>query len=363
MSVRKEPSGRWRAVVKSGRQYVTGRTFDTKAAALAWEQRQRSALDGVIDARAGRQSLRAAIEEWLDWRRGQVAESTWKLDVSTMKALPSNLLERQVASIRAIDCERVINGGGGSAGTRERRRISLAAFFTWCVREGLLASSPVVGVRVSRSVSPAREMNPWTWGELEVTWAAMREHSERLSDVVLVLGWTGLRWGEARAMRVSDVQRFGGNALMVRSSHSEGMKEKTTKSNGSRRVPIADRIWPIVSGWCEGRSPGEHLFVTEQLKQLHKSNLRRAVHWAEHARGRRIHDLRHTAATEWLRSGIDLRTVQAWLGHASITTTQVYLHYLGSHADRAAIDLVNTRGTFGARDSLQASNESRQVAS
>lgn len=317
---------------------------------MAWEQRQRAGLDGLTEARAGRQLVRAAVDEWLAWRRERVAESTWRRDCSVMKGLPADLLDRQVSSVRTIDVERLVSAGGGTAGTRERRKITLSAFFSWCVREGLLATSPAAGVRVSRSVAPPRGMRLWTWDALEDTAEQMRGHSERLADVVVVLGWTGLRWGEARSLRVADVQRVGGHGLIVRSAHSEGMSEKTTKGGRSRRVPGADRVWPMVLGWCDGRSPEDHLFVTDRGAQLHKSNSRRSVKWSKHARGHSIHDLRHTAATVWLRSGVDVRTVQAWLGHASLSTTQVYVHYLGTHADRAAIDLVNRRGTPEAHD-------------
>lgn len=350
MAVRREAGGRWRAVVKSGRQYAAGRTFDTKSAAVAWEQRQRASLDGLTETRAGRQSMRAAAEEWLEWRWGRVAESTWYRDRSIMVRLPASLLDRQVSSVRTIDVERVVARGGGAAATRERRKITLSAFFTWCVREGLIPFSPAAAVRVSRSDAPPRDMHPWTWEHLEDTTGRMRQYSARLADVVLVLGWTGLRWGEARALRVADVQRIGGQALIVGSSHSEGMKEKTTKGGRARRVPVADHVWSIVLGWCEGRSPEDYLLMTERGAQLHKSNLRRGVRWDQLARGHSIHDLRHTAATEWLRSGVDVRTVQAWLGHASLSTTQVYVHYLGTHADRAGIDLVNLRGTPGAQE-------------
>jgi len=63
--------------------------------------------------------------------------------------------------------------------------------------------------------------------------------------------------------------------------------------------------------------------------------------------GRRIHDLRHTAACLWLAKGVDPVTVQAWLGHASIATTNIYLHYLGSSADRAGLDRLNAPGGAG----------------
>ncbi|HVK46048.1 MAG TPA: tyrosine-type recombinase/integrase [Micropruina sp.] len=68
------------------------------------------------------------------------------------------------------------------------------------------------------------------------------------------------------------------------------------------------------------------------------------------APGRRIHDLRHTAACLWLSKGVDPVTVQAWLGHASIATTNIYLHHLGSSADRAGLDRLNALGGAGVRE-------------
>jgi integrase len=72
------------------------------------------------------------------------------------------------------------------------------------------------------------------------------------------------------------------------------------------------------------------------------------------ANGRRIHDLRHTAACLWLARGVDPVTVQAWMGHASIATTNLYLHHLGTAADRAGLDRLNRRGhTGGTRSVLE----------
>ena len=58
--------------------------------------------------------------------------------------------------------------------------------------------------------------------------------------------------------------------------------------------------------------------------------------------GRRVHDLRHTAATLWLQNGVDLKTAQAWLGHSTAKlTADTYAHYLGSDADTAAVERMN----------------------
>lgn len=338
-------------MVKSGRQYVAGRTFDTKRDAVAWEHRQRAALAGVTDPRAGRVVVKVAAAEWLSSRRGRVAESTHARDTSVIARLPAWLLVRRIDSVRQTDIERVLTGHS-AGGTAERVRITLGALFAWAVREGMVPTSPVAGVRVSRSVgAPPRSMSPWpSWAALDVTVTAMRAHSPALADVVAVLGWTGIRWGEARALRVGDVRAGAVPRIRVQRSHSEGFSEKVTKGTRARTVPVPARVWPVIETLIVDRAAGDLLLTTDAGAQLHKSNLRRAVRWGEHAPGRSIQDLRHTAATCWLAAGVDVRTVQAWLGHASISTTQGYVHYLGTAADVYALDLVNRAwGTPGAQ--------------
>jgi integrase len=56
--------------------------------------------------------------------------------------------------------------------------------------------------------------------------------------------------------------------------------------------------------------------------------------------GRRLHDLAY-GGLPWLARGVDLSTVSAWLGHASISTTNRYLHYLGVAADSAGLERLN----------------------
>lgn len=72
----------------------------------------------------------------------------------------------------------------------------------------------------------------------------------------------------------------------------------------------------------------------------------------------RIHDLRHTAACLWLARGVDVSTVQNWMGHASIATTNLYLHHLGTGADLAGLERLNrapgaTGGPAGRAGELQ----------
>ena len=50
-----------------------------------------------------------------------------------------------------------------------------------------------------------------------------------------------------------------------------------------------------------------------------------------------FHDLRHTFGTTCAAKGIDLRRIQAWMGHADVQTTMRYLHYIPQHDDAARL--------------------------
>jgi integrase len=129
--------------------------------------------------------------------------------------------------------------------------------------------------------------------------------------------------------------------LIVQRAEPEGVATKGTKSGKTRRVPVADRVLPIVRELVEGREQDALLCATETGHQLHATALKRTLGWTTIADGRRIHDLRHTAACLWLARGVDPATVQAWMGHASIATTNLYLHHLGTASDRAGLARLN----------------------
>ena len=111
--------------------------------------------------------------------------------------------------------------------------------------------------------------------------------------------------------------------LVVQRAAPDGIEVKGTKGGRSLRVPLADPGLPVVQDLARDKDGEELLFVTDSGHQLHASALKRTMSWSTISRGRRIHDLRHTAACLWLARGIDPATVQAWMGHTSIATTNI----------------------------------------
>jgi len=343
-----ERNGKFMAVVKIGRAYGGAQTFDTRNEAQEWFNRQRAAIRGGIDPRAGKVRMSVLLKEWLELRGKRMAPGTYRADCDLLRVLSPTLRGMWVCAVRPEHLEHWydrLRADGLSRSSIERHRASLSAFFTWCVKEHRIESNPVEASELPPEQDEMSEMHPFTEGELEQVYLDCQKYSTTLADVVLVAGWTGLRWGELRALQVRDVIDGPTPALRVSRSQSEGMKKsKTTKGRRTRLVPLADRALPVIAAHCKGKPGTALVFTGPRGGQLWAGAFLRALHWDEVGRGRRIHDLRHTAACLWLTRGVNLNTVKEWMGHQSIATTNLYLHHLGTVADQAGLALLNKPG-------------------
>lgn len=350
MTISRRSSGTWRARVKFGGRVVADRTFALKREAIAWEAEQKRRLvDGTwVDPKRGRESVRSVADRWLDGRRSSVASKTIKTERYLLSRMTPRFARLPIASVRSTDVEALFGdllGSGLAYASVKRFRSVLSAMFGWAVRDRLIVASPTVGVAVPQGVAtkPRREIFPFSLDELR---AVYREQSEVCPDgapLTIVLGLTGLRWGELCALRVRDVQTVPLRAFRVsRSAPTSEPVRTITKGGVDRTVPLVDEVWSHVAAAMEGKAAGDLLFTNTEGRRLNGWSWKQRVHWAETAQGRRVHDLRHTAATLWLSSGVPPKTVQAWLGHSSATLTlDTYSHFLPSSENRSGLDHMN----------------------
>lgn len=146
------------------------------------------------------------------------------------------------------------------------------------------------------------------------------------------LVFTGMRAGEATAIRVRDVE-LAQRVLRVSRSFSPGLHgeliEQSPKSHKERQVPIVKALLPYVQQAMTGKQPDDLLFAGPGGGRLVAKNFRRAVDW-ENIRAvlkrpdLRVHDLRHTFATILFDAGASAPDVQAVLGHSSLQVTERY---------------------------------------
>ncbi len=154
------------------------------------------------------------------------------------------------------------------------------------------------------------------------TWIGRRDRA-----LLLVAIQTGLRVSELTALRRQDVT-FGTGAHV----RCEGKGRKL------RCTPLRPDVTKVLQAWLRERppSPDDPVFPSSRGGRLSQDAVEHLV--AKHVAaarqrcpslvGKRVtpHTLRHTAAMELLRHGVDRSVIALWLGHESIETTQMYLH-------------------------------------
>jgi integrase len=167
-------------------------------------------------------------------------------------------------------------------------------------------------------------------------------------DVVLILAYSGLRFGELTGLNVEDVDVDARRIRVRRSITQVGgrLVEGNPKADAGRRsVPIPERLVPALKARLDNRPPGAPAIASPHGARLGLENWKSAVNWkaAVAKLGRealRVHDLRHTYASLSRRAGADLRLLQKAMGHASITVTaQTYADLFDDELDNIAAAL------------------------
>ena len=149
------------------------------------------------------------------------------------------------------------------------------------------------------------------------------------AELYRVAAFTGLRLGELRALRWSDVDLVERRVIVQRAFSD--LSEGPTKSWQARFLPLADpaaEALARLAGRDEFTHPADFVFCSRLGRPLDGSAVRRRFKPAAAAAGLRVlrfHALRHGAGSIVARHA-DARWVQAFLGHSKLTTTERYLH-------------------------------------
>jgi len=189
------------------------------------------------------------------------------------------------------------------------------------------------------------EINPLSWDEVQELEAAIKERAPRYWELFLVLLRTGMRLGEAMALKPGDLDFVNGYIRIER--NFSGGRITTPKSGKERKVYLTSELREALDSYLTKRKkeamakgwgkPPEYLFYNEAGGPLDDSHLRNRIFYKvlEKAKMRRIriHDLRHTYASLRLGAGHNIKDIQEQLGHHSVAfTLDVYGHLMkGEH--------------------------------
>jgi len=223
--------------------------------------------------------------------------------------------------IRAFIAQRHRQGLGGKS--LQRMLSAIRSFYKWMLREGIAAHNPATPVRAPKSPRhlPAT-LDADTIGQLlDIpcdTPLAIRDKA-----IMELFYSSGLRLSELTTLNWDQVDL------------ASGMVTVTGKGNRSRMVPVGRVAAEALLEWRKARAgfasfEEPRVFVSKQGKPIATRTIQARIrHWAQHQgmpQNIYPHLLRHSFASHMLESSGDLRAVQELLGHADISTTQIYTH-------------------------------------
>ena len=220
----------------------------------------------------------------------------------------------------------LLHGKGLSPRTLALVLSAWRGWFRWLARHRGFSANPVLGIRAPKAAKPLpKALSVESTERLLESDGDASPLAQRDRAMFELLYSSGLRLAELVSLNVGD----GGLDL------PQGEVTVTGKGSKTRTVPIGAKARAALGGWLAVRpqlaQPDEKaLFVGARGARISRAvvGARLAV-WARRsglAEHVHPHMLRHSFATHVLQSSQDLRAVQELLGHASISTTQVYTH-------------------------------------
>jgi integrase len=379
---RKRKSGdRWMAKWRDGEgqhQAVLGKAWTKRgrpAEGYLTKQGAQRELDAILaDARrhritsqprlASTVTFAEAAREWLRYvehdrkrRPSTIADYRWIVERRLLPDFGELALEAITTQridnwrVELVAAGRIADGEGLSARTinkylgvmhsilkRAQRTYGLAAnAAAWAERQPVTSSGDfdvlsaaevealARAAREGRHRKPPKHPTGFEWR------AKLRQQDQQDAAIFLTAAYAGLRLGELRSLRWRDLD-FGKRLIHVR--HSYVMRnEDAPKSGRVRSVPMIDQVAVALdqlsrrSGWT---GEGDLVFVSPTGEHIEDSALRRRFYAALKAAGLkhiRFHDLRHSFGTLAVQV-FPLTDVKAYMGHADIATTMIYVHHV-----------------------------------
>ena len=207
-----------------------------------------------------------------------------------------------------------------------RKLACLRSFFKYLVRENILAQNPAAGIATPKKEKRLPSfMNPDEINKLLDAPSKNSWEEKRDKAILEMLYSSGLRVSELAGLNHDDLDFFGG-LVRVR---GKGKKE--------RIVPVGQTALNSLRAYWDMKAPREianvikkPLFISRIGSRLTDRSIRRMIlkYVKRTGLGKEIspHTFRHSFATHMLDRGADLRSVQELLGHANLSTTQIYTH-------------------------------------
>jgi integrase len=307
-----------------------------------------------VSPRSSQVTFGVVAAEWLDAKAARKPKT-----VAGYESLLNNLIlprwrDTRLRDITHADVQRWVSslsvngsvrkeGNGLSASRVIQAHQSMSAVLKYAIRTDRLSKNVATGIELPRKAS--KERRYLTHRQLLELADSVDAGGQSLGLMTLVMGYCGLRFGEATALRVRDLK---GRTITVRASVTKvtgkGYLEDTTKTHRTRWVPVPEFLWDgKLSAWEQYAEPDELVFPGRDGDHLTNFEYRRAFDPAAKEIGMPglvPHELRHTCASLAIAAGANVLAVQRLLGHETASMTlDLYGHLFSDDLTNVAKSL------------------------
>ena len=253
--------------------------------------------------------------------------------------------EKKVNEVTSIDIEKFTSKfttQGLEKSTISRKMSALSHFFIFLLEENIIKSNPIHELDLPKQIKKLPKI--LSVDQVEKLIKSSREDQSvngiRLNTMIEILYATGIRVSELVEMKLSATYAEK-NFLLIQ---GKGNKERLVPISENTEDKIKDYL-KIRNEFINNDTESKWLFPSKQSSKGHITRQRfnqllQTLCERVNLNNIRIspHKLRHAFATHLLANGVDLRSLQQMLGHADISTTQIYTHVLKDRLKKLVSD-------------------------
>jgi integrase len=286
---------------------------------------------GDLQAERGAPTVAELCDRFLDDHVARKRPNTRKQYSRIVEIIRRAMGRKQVAAVEHADVVKLHHDIGKRAPVMANRTVAvLSKMMTVAVKAGMRSDNPARGIE--RNAEDHRERYLTADELARLTRALAHHRDQQAADILRLCMLTGCRRGEAQAARWDQIDL------------ERGTWTKPATTTKQAKVHVAPLSAAALELLARIRRDGPFVFPGRE-PGTHRIEIRKnwaAICSAAQIDGLRMHDLRHSFASELVSSGHGLPVIAALLGHSQITTTARYSH-LFDDVTRAAVNKVGAR--------------------
>lgn len=337
-----EYTGRWTArftikLINNESKRIFKRGFKTKKEALDYERETILKYTATADI-----TFKMAIDLFLEFKKPRIKENSYLTIENRLRKTNyfDNLLVSEITPIQVSTFQNELIKKYEPR-TIKNINTCFKMVFIWCMRYKGLASNPFDKVDKFK-LEIDKRMDIVTVNEFNEIIAQVNNDDMKL--MYKLLFWTGLRLGEARALKTDDID-FNNKTISVSKSYTR-LKGKdvitSPKTKSSIRTIKIDDV--LVEDIKEYLNKAKYILDDNfifRYNKVHYLSVFKAKSLKVLGKGLRLHDLRHSHASFLINNGVDVLLISKRLGHSNTAMTLNVYSHLYPNKENEAINIIN----------------------